>query len=119
MQPVEQLLQVSASVYKVLGDTPISEERTGYIEHIHQLLDKRATIIEMLVQEGFRFNEQNRIHCTLLELDNGIKERLNTLMNSIKQDLTNLQKSKKNESQYYNPYSDVRVMDGMYYDKKN
>ncbi|XQN53657.1 flagellar protein FliT, partial [Lysinibacillus capsici] len=34
-------------------------------------------------------------------------------------DMANLQKTKKSEQQYYNPYSNVRVMDGMYYDKKN
>ena len=27
-------------------------------------------------------------------------------------------KNEKSEQQYYNPYSNVRVMDGMYYDKK-
>ncbi|MCM0626394.1 flagellar protein FliT [Lysinibacillus sp. OL1_EC] len=121
MQLVEQLLQVSTNLYKVLDDTLISEERDEYIAQIHELLDQRKIIIEMLVQQegGFRFDKQNRIHCKLLELDNGIKERLEIVINSIKKDLTNLQKAKKNESQYYNPFASVRVMDGMYYDKKN
>ncbi|KOY82381.1 flagellar protein FliT [Lysinibacillus sp. FSL H8-0500] len=119
MQPIEQLLQVSANLYKVLGDMPTSEGRDGYIERIHYLLDTRETIIEALMQTNFRFDEQDRTHCTLRELDNGIKERLVTVMSSIKQDLANLQKAKKKESQYYNPYSEVRTLDGMYYDKKN
>jgi len=72
-----------------------------------------------LRQEGFQFDEQNRIHRTLLELDKGIKQRLAAVMDAVKQDMANLQKTKKSEQQYFNPYSNVRVMDGMYYDKKN
>jgi len=119
MQLINQLLQVSANLFKFLGDIPIGEYRDEYIDNINTMLDKRGTIIESLVQEGFHFDEQNRIHQTLLQLDNGIKERLTAVMNAIKQDMANLQKTKKSEQQYFNPYANVRVMDGMYYDKKN
>lgn len=119
MQRIDQLLQVSANLFKLLGDSPNGEERDEFIDNINSMLDKRGTIIDGLIQEGFRFNEQNRIHRTLLELDNGIKERLDAVMNAVKQDMANLQKTKKSEQQYFNPYSNVRVMDGMYYDKKN
>ncbi|AUS85416.1 flagellar protein FliT [Lysinibacillus sp. YS11] len=119
MQLINQLLQVSANLFKLLGDIPIGENRDDYIDNINTMLDKRGAIIESLVQEGFHFDEQNRIHRTLLELDNGIKERLTSVMSAVKQDMANLQKTKKSEQQYYNPYSNVRVMDGMYYDKKN
>ncbi|MEA0554076.1 flagellar protein FliT [Lysinibacillus irui] len=119
MQLIDQLLQVSANLYKLLGDIPKGEDRDEYIDNINSKLDKRGKIIEDLVQESFKFNEQNRIHRTLLDLDNGIKERLAAVMNAVKQDMANLQKTKKSEQQYFNPYSNVRVMDGMYYDKKN
>lgn len=118
-QSIDQFLQTSANLFKYLGDIPKGEDRDEYIETINEMLDKRGTIIESLIQEGFRFDEQNRVHRTLLELDNGIKERLAAVMNAVKQDMVNLQKTKKSEQQYFNPYSDVRVMDGMYYDKKN
>lgn len=119
MQLIDQLLQVSANLFKLLGDNPIGEERDEYIDTINNMLDKRGLIIEVLMKDGFRFDEQNRIHHTLLELDKGIKERLDAVMSAVKQDMANLQKTKKSEQQYFNPYSNVRVMDGMYYDKKN
>ncbi|MGE7945721.1 flagellar protein FliT [Lysinibacillus sp. NPDC093688] len=119
MQLIEQLLQVSANLFKLLGDIPKGEERDEYIDNINNMLDKRGKIIEDLVQDGFQFDEQNRIHRTLLELDHGIKERLAAVMSAVKQDMANLQKTKKSEGQYFDPYSNVRVMDGMYYDKKN
>ncbi|PKU53607.1 MULTISPECIES: flagellar protein FliT [Lysinibacillus] len=119
MHQTDQLLQVSANLFKHLGDIPNGEERDEYINTINSMLDKRGTIIKGLKQEGFQFDEQNRNHRTLLELDNGIKERLAAVMSAVKQDMANLQKTKKSEQQYFNPYSNVRVMDGMYYDKKN
>ncbi|MGG2075397.1 flagellar protein FliT [Lysinibacillus irui] len=119
MQLIDQLLQASANLFKHLGEIPKGEDRDEYIDIINNMLDKRGTIIEDLMKEGFHFDEQNRIHRTLLELDNGIKERLSAIMSAVKQDMANLQKSKKSEEQYFNPYSNVRVMDGMYYDKKN
>lgn len=119
MQQIDQLLQESASLFKHLGEMPKGEERDEYIETINNMLDKRGLIIEDLMKDGFCFDEQNRIHRTLLELDNGIKKRLADVMDAVKQDMANLQKTKKSEQQYYNPYSNVRVMDGMYYDKKN
>ena len=119
MQLINQLLQASANLYKFLGDIPKGEDRDDYVDTINNMLDKRGTIINGLKQEGFHFDEQDRIHRTLLELDNGIKEQLETVMDAVKQDMANLQKTKKSEQQYYNPYSNVRVMDGMYYDKKN
>ncbi|MFJ8514655.1 flagellar protein FliT [Lysinibacillus xylanilyticus] len=119
MQLIDQLLQVSANLFKHMGDIPNGEERDEFIDNINDMLDKRGTIIENLIQEGFRFDEENRVHRTLLELDNGIKERLAAVINAVKQDMANLQKTKKSEQQYFNPYSNIRVMDGMYYDKKN
>ncbi|MFS0817745.1 flagellar protein FliT [Lysinibacillus sp. 1P01SD] len=119
MQQTEQLLQVSANLFKHLGEIPKGEDRDEYIETINNMLDKRELIVYKLMNDGFQFDEQNRIHRTLLELDNGIKERLAAVMDAVKQDMANLQKTKKSEQQYFNPYSNVRVMDGMYYDKKN
>ncbi|MFJ7950820.1 flagellar protein FliT [Lysinibacillus sp. NPDC096418] len=118
MQLTDQLLQISANLYKTLGEIPKSEDRDEFIETINGMLDKRGIFVENLQQEGFTFDAQNRVHCTLLDLDNGIKERLSSVMNMVKKDMANLQKTKKNEEQYSNPYSSVRVMDGMYYDKK-
>ncbi|MEC1305728.1 MULTISPECIES: flagellar assembly protein FliT [Lysinibacillus] len=119
MQPIDQLLQASASLFKHLGEIPKGEDRDEYIDTINSMLDKRGLIVDGLMKDGFQFDEQNRIHRTLFELDSGIKERLAAVMSAVKQDMANLQKTKKSEEQYFNPYSNVRVMDGMYYDKKN
>ncbi len=95
MQPTEQLLQVSANLYKLLGEIPNSEERDSYIDNINVMLDKRGIIIKRLQEENFKFDAQNRVHNTLLELDKGIKQRLAVVMDAVKQDMANLQKNEK------------------------
>ncbi|SOB91405.1 flagellar protein FliT [Ureibacillus xyleni] len=118
MENIQQLLQVSARLFKHLSDIPKGDERSSYIEEINQMLDERGTIIEKLRLEEFQIDPNNKTHDTLVKLDQGIRERLKIVFEAVKQDMKDLQNSKKNEKQYMNPYSSVQVMDGMYYDKK-
>lgn len=119
MEQVKELLQISAKLYQHLAVIPKSEKRDEYIEQINQQLDERGIIIEKLREQGFIANPAEKSHVTLIELDKGIRERLNIVMKEIKDDLKDLQNAKKNEQQYMNPYANVQVMDGRYYDKKN
>lgn len=118
MDLTNQMLQVSAKLYKHLTTIPSGEERTSFIEEINKLLDERGKLVEQLKVESFQYDESNKTHTTLFELDKGIRERLNLVFEDVKSDLKNLNNSKKHEIQYINPYSSVRVMDGRYYDKK-
>ena len=118
MENIQQLLQISAKLLKHLTEIPKGEERSTYIDEINLMLDERGTLIEKLRQEGFVMESENKLHETLVQLDKSIRKRLDTVMKIVKQDMKDLQNSKKNEKQYMNPYSSVQVMDGMYYDKK-
>lgn len=118
MTTEQRLLQISAKLYQQLESVPKSENRAELIQDINRLLDERGEMLELILQEGFQIDPQNKIHSMLIELDKGIRERLSTIMNIVKSDMRNLQTAKKNERQYINPYSSVRAMDGRYYDKK-
>ncbi|MDN4492226.1 flagellar protein FliT [Ureibacillus aquaedulcis] len=118
MENLQQLLQISAKLLKHLTKIPNGEDRSIYIDEINAMLDERGTLIEKLSREGFVIDANNKVHNTLAQLDKNIRERLDHVMNLVKQDMKDLQNSKKNERQYMNPYSSVQVMDGMYYDKK-
>ncbi len=118
MNNQQKLLQLSAKLYKFLENIPKGEKRDVFIQEIDSQLDERGRIIILLGEEGFRLNPKNKEHIMLIELDKGIRERLDVVMDEVKKDMRTLQSAKKNEKQYSNPYSSVRVMDGMYYDKK-
>ena len=117
-QQLQDLLRVSAKLFEQLSVIPKGEERDAYIEDINQKLDARGSIIETLRQLSFQMDTANKLHVTLGELDKGIRERLEKVMSEIKHDMKDVQNSRKNDKQYSNPYADVRVMDGMYYDRK-
>ena len=119
MNMMLQLLQVSAKLHQHLTNLPTDEQRDEYIEKIHLLLDERGILIEKMQNDGFQVDVANKSHVMLVELDKGIRERLNKVMKPIQADLKDLQNAKKNEQQYMNPYANVQVMDGRYYDKKN
>jgi len=119
MDNSQQLLQVSAKLYQHLTHLPQENERDAYIEKVNGFLDERGQVMEQLKSGGFIFDSENKSHVMLAELDKGIRERLNNVMDLIKSDLRELQVAKKNEKQYLDPYSSVAVMDGRYYDKKN
>lgn len=117
-QQLQQMLQISAKIYEKLVKNPEESVRDEYIEEINTLLDQRGKIMEDVTKADFSYNENDKVHQTLFELDKGIRSRLDRVMSSIKEDMRELQVSKKSEQQYTNPYANVQVMDGMYYDKK-
>lgn len=117
-QQIHALLQISAKLFEQLSIIPKGEERDAYIEDITNKLDARGSIIETLRQLSFQMDSSNKLHVTLGELDKGIRERLEKVMSEIKHDMKDVQNSRKNEKQYSNPYANVQVMDGMYYDSK-
>ncbi len=118
MDNLQKLLQISAKLFQLLETVPKGEKRDEYIEEINRQLDDRGKLVEQLKKEEFEFETDNKLHGTLFELDKGIRERLGQVMQAVKEDMKILQTSKKKEKQYLNPYSSVRTMDGMYYDKK-
>ncbi len=118
MEKLQQLLQISAKLYQHLTEIPDGDERDGYIEQIDELLDERGLCMQILLDDGFKIDMTNRSHQMLVELDKGIRERLDKVMAAVKEDMKELNKAKKHEHQYINPYASVSTMDGRYYDNK-
>lgn len=118
MDKQQQLLQLSAKIFQLLETIPNGDERDEFLEEIDRLLEERGQILEALRNENVRFEKENKVHGMLIELDKGIRDRLDLVMQAVKKDMKNLQVAKQKEKEYINPYSSVRVLDGKYYDKK-
>lgn len=118
MGPVEKLLATSAQLYKHLTVIPEGDERNQYIEKIDGFLEKRGQLLEEVMTSDRVSLEGHQLTPHLIELDHGIQSRLQKVIEAIKTDMKKLQQTKKTEQIYLNPYSNVRVMDGMYYDGK-
>ena len=118
MDNTQLLLQVSAKLYNELTEIPSGENRDEFIQSINDLLEERGQIIEQLKKENFIYDDQSKAHRMLKELNEGILKRLHKVKSAVQDDMKTLQNAKKNEKKYMNPYSNVQVMDGRYYDKK-
>ena len=118
MDKQQQLLQLSAKLFRFLENVPKGEDRDVFLTEVSRLLDERGQVLKSIHDEDIKMDSENEIHGMLIELDKGIQVRLNAVMEVVKRDMKNLQTAKKKEKQYNNPYSSVGVMDGRYYDKK-
>ena len=119
MTKLNEFLQKSAQLYKFLvdyKDDPAT--RSQSIEKINELLNERGKLVEELKKEQFRYDETNKMHTTLFELDKGIRVKLDEIMNNVKMDMKDLQNVKRNEIQYIDPYSEVRNLNSRYFDGK-
>lgn len=120
MSDMEQrLLQISAKLYQQLDKIPsATEERDEFLKEVDRLLDERGKLIELMRVQQEPLDSSSKNKAVLLELDNGILERLQNVMGLVKNDLKTVQITKNKEKQYSNPYASVHVMDGKYYDQK-
>ena len=71
----------------------------------------------MRVQQ-VKMDASSKNKALLIELDKGIREKSQSVLSLVKNDLKTVQVAKKKEEQYTNPYASVHVMDGKYYDQK-
>jgi flagellar protein FliT len=118
MELVQQLLVASEKLHAHLTKLPDDKERDAFILAIDELLDARGKVIEQLQAQTVDPLKGHVLQPQLLELDIGIQERLVKVQRSIKDDMQQLQTTKKSEQRYTNPYAAVRVMDGTYFDGK-
>lgn len=115
MGEVEQFLHVSEKLFSHLASIPSDEDRTAFIDQINILLDVREEAIQRLDKTNISTHSS---YNHLLELDKGINEQLEKVMNVVKGDLKDLQQKKRHETSYTNPYAATQTLDGMYFDNK-
>ena len=119
MTVLNEFLQKSAQLYKYLVEYMDDKEtRSDVIQRINEMLNERGELVNRLRNEQFRYDEKNKMHVTLFELDKGIREKLDSIMGYVKEDLKELHQMKKNEIQYIDPYSQLRSSNSRYFDGK-
>ena len=118
MDVIAKLLLSSEKLLTHLSSLPEDNTRDAYIQEIEALLALRDLDIYRLQSITAQDLKNHKDARTLLELDQAINRRLETIMNIIKKDLRDFQQKRKNEANYSNPYGATKTVDGMYYDKK-
>ncbi|WP_313892547.1 flagellar protein FliT [Psychrobacillus sp.] len=118
MGVLENFLAASEKLYSHLTTIPGENERDDFIDQIDVLLDEREVTIQALASMDKLELQAHPLTDHLHELDRGISERLEKVMDAVKVDIRGLQEMKRKENSYTNPYAATQSIDGMYFDNK-
>ncbi|MYL54013.1 hypothetical protein GLW08_11760 [Pontibacillus yanchengensis] len=116
MSQVQELHELTSALYKLVHETPSSEERTEHIEKLNDLFDKREAYMENL--ERPTSDEEKALGKEILEMDRVIQDKVNHQMKDLKREMARLKKTKTSNQKYTNPYQQLSNYDGMFLDKK-
>lgn len=116
MSVINDLYQITQSLYQAVKNQIDKENRETQIDEITKLLNQRQELISQLnppYTEG-----ENKLGLEIVKLNKVIDHQLNKIFNDIKTDIKELKTKKEKSMKYANPYDSLSI-DGMFFDKKN
>lgn len=115
MNVIEDCLHLTQSIYEVLLDDCVNEEkRDERLTRLQTLLDRREEILP-LIRDPFTLDEQTMGN-EILRLNNLIQSAMVQNRNEIQNKITRLQASKSTVKKYVDPFGQVNK-DGTFYDR--
>lgn len=116
MNSVQEIYRITEQIIKLVEKPVQQENRDSVIEMITSLLEEREKSLEHM--EKPRTETEKKLAEQILLWNAIILEKFNRLKFEVQQDLIQLKKTKATNKQYVNPYQDVSLSDGMFYDKR-
>jgi len=116
MSQVQELHDVTSTLYNLVQRSPNFDERDEVLEEIHRLLDRREELLNQV--EGPYSDEEQRLGKEILNMNETIESEIQRLMKQLKVDMARMKKQKNSNQKYSNPYQNVNNYDGMFLDKK-
>jgi len=116
---VSSVIEIHRITEKLLNlvEKPVDQDhREDVIKQITSLLEERQQFIDR--SEKPKNEKEKQLGEQISKWNKTIIEKLNELKSQVQQDMVNLKKTKVSTKQYSNPYQDVSVSDGMFYDKR-
>lgn len=116
MNRLEKLYEVTLKLNEVVSKTVPPKDREEVIQKISQLIDERSTILEKVTPPYT--DEEKQTGEKVVQVNEKIKEKMNTLFMELKADIKLVKKKKESNRSYINPYGKLKTTDGMYLDSK-
>lgn len=117
---VSSVIEIHRITEKLLNivEKPVDpDQREDVIKQITSLLEERQQFIDRRSEKS-KNEKEKQLGEQIVKWNKTIIEKLNELKSQVQQDMVNLKKTKVSTKQYSNPYQDVSVSDGMFYDKR-
>src|SRR5690625_4954682 len=93
--------------------------REETIQAIEQLIEERGH--KMVDMKAPYTNDEKKIDAKLVQLNESVQKKLEQTVNELKRENKQIQKQKKSNRSYINPYGNrknMRTIDGLYIDSK-
>ncbi|MBU7594575.1 flagellar protein FliT [Metabacillus halosaccharovorans] len=116
MSSVQEIYRITEQIIKLVENPVSQENRDRVIELITSLLEEREKSLKDI--EKPRTENEKKLAEQILLWNEIILGKFNHLKFQVQQDMILLKKTKATNKQYVNPYQDVSLSDGMFYDKR-
>lgn len=113
---LEKILNISEDLLILLQQETKANEREELIEKLNALLVQRDQYIKQL-SPPYNTREKE-IGQQIIKMSEQIKTKMLHIQNQLKREMTQMKRSKQSMEVYFNPYKDVRGIDGMFLDQK-
>ncbi|PMC36639.1 hypothetical protein CJ195_14485 [Bacillus sp. UMB0899] len=116
MSSVHEIHRITEKLLNLVEKQVDPTRREDIIEQITSLLEERELFIKE--NEKPQNEEEKQLGKQIVIWNKIIIENLNQLKFQVQQDMVLLKKTSASTKQYANPYQDISVSDGMFYDKR-
>jgi|SRR5699024_6450499 len=117
MEQMNSLYNITKQILVTLNQQCSTiDERTTMIDKVNELLEQRGKILETLTPPYSK--KETTTGVKIINMDNMIKERMDCVYGTIRDDLKQLKYKKDSDLTYINPYKNMKTVDGMYVDNK-
>lgn len=117
MANLNKVYEITLELKQLLVDKPVSsKERETVIEKLNELIEDRGKWMEQLsppyTEEEKQLGEQ------IYQMNIGVQENMERIFADLKLEMKQVQKQKKTQQSYSNPYKHVSFSDGTFLDRK-
>lgn len=114
---LEEVYRITKKLKETLSSiNEFDGNRDNLIEQVNELIDRREKIIRQLNRPYS--TEEMEIGRQIINMNEEIKEKMDLLYQSVKNDMKHVQKKKVQNYSYLKPYGNFKTIDGMYLDNK-
>ena len=117
MKRVQEIYEKTEQLQQLLNQEITSQNREQVIGDVTKLIEERGQCMEGLTPPYT--DEEQQIGQALIPMNREVEQKMNELFNHLKSEMKQVQRQKKSNAQYKNPYQSVDTADGMFMDSKN
>lgn len=116
MSRLDELYKLTIDLEATLNQEITNNNRESIITKINDLVDKRGIAMQE-IQPPFTETE-NETGQKVIKLNETIEQKLEAVFSQLKEEMKQMQKRKKSNRSYINPYGKMKTIDGVYLDSK-